>query len=53
MPPHIVLVARCDKDLQDGAPDYSIWAGEQRIDRIFRKQSNPAESFCRVFVVTE
>jgi hypothetical protein len=33
----IVLVARRGKDLQDGAPDYSIWAGQQRVGRIYRK----------------
>jgi hypothetical protein len=37
LPPRIVLVARRDKDLQEGQPDYSIWAGEQRIGRIYRK----------------
>jgi hypothetical protein len=37
LPPRIVLVARREKDLQDGQPDYSIWAGEQRVGRIYRK----------------
>ena len=37
MSPRIVLIARREKDLQDGQPDYSIWAGEQRVGRIYRK----------------
>jgi hypothetical protein len=38
LPPRIVLVARRDKDMMDGSPDYSIWAGEQRVGRIYRKR---------------
>ena len=37
MPPRIVLIARRSKDLQDDRPDYSIWAGGQRVGRIYRK----------------
>jgi hypothetical protein len=36
MSPRIVL-ARREKDLMDGQPDYAISAGEQRIGRVYRK----------------
>jgi hypothetical protein len=37
MPPRIVLVACREKDLQGARMDYSIWAGEQRVGRLYRK----------------
>jgi hypothetical protein len=35
--PRIVLVARREKDLQGARTDCSIWSGEQRVGRIYRK----------------
>ena len=37
MPPRIVFVASRETDLHGARPDYSIWAGEQRVGRIYRK----------------
>jgi hypothetical protein len=31
------VLARREKDLMDGQPDYAISAGEQRIGRVYRK----------------
>jgi hypothetical protein len=33
--PHIELVARRGKDTHDGRPDYEIYAGQQRVGRIY------------------
>ena len=45
MSPRIVLVARREKDLQRARPDYSIWAGEQRVGRIYRKHRRSDREF--------
>jgi hypothetical protein len=35
----IELKARREPDLSSGHPDYSVWAGEQRIGRIYQQRS--------------
>jgi hypothetical protein len=39
MPPPIELTARREPDLSSGHPDYSVWAGEQRVGRIYQQHS--------------
>jgi hypothetical protein len=39
MPHGVELTARHDPDLQGGRPDYSIWAIEQRVGRIYQTHS--------------
>jgi hypothetical protein len=35
--PHIELLVRREEDFADGRPDFSIWAGEERVGRLYRK----------------
>ena len=39
MPPRVELTARRERDLSSGHPDYSVWAGEQRVGRIYQQHS--------------
>jgi hypothetical protein len=45
LPPRIELVARREPDLQSGHPDYSVWAGEQRVGRIYQQRSQGREQW--------
>jgi hypothetical protein len=36
MAPYIDLIARRSEELHDGRPDYSIYAGAQRVGRIYQ-----------------
>jgi hypothetical protein len=35
----IALKAKREADLSSGHPDYSVWAGEQRVGRIYQKHA--------------
>jgi hypothetical protein len=39
------LMAKREADLSSGHPDYSVWAGEQRVGRIYQQHSPSHEQW--------